>query len=97
MGQRVGCVPQQFLSLQELSGDFATSLVCDQNWPPTSTRTNAVVRAEDPEFHPNSVNSQNLPKTFPRNLHVKLVTFLALGDNPRCVWAGLALCWAHCS
>lgn len=54
------------------------SPVCDQTWPPASIRGNAVVRTEDPEFHPNSINSQNLPKTFPRNLHVKMVTFLNL-------------------
>lgn len=75
---------------------LVTSLVCDQTWPPISTRTNAVLGTEDPKFHPNLINSPVLPRIFLRNLHVKLVMSLTLGDNPTSGWAGqVCLCPLH--
>lgn len=64
------------------------ALVCDQTWPPTFVRTNAVPGTEDPEFHPNPINSPVLPRIFLWNLHVKLVMALILGGKPTSVWSG---------
>lgn len=58
MGQRVSCASHQSLSFQELGGYL--SLLLSVTRP--GHQLPSVLRTENPEFHPNPINSQNLPR-----------------------------------